>query len=71
MAAITSEPVVPSRPLALREAVGRWLDREAVFSWLMMAPPLLFLFALVGYPFLYGIWLSPSSRIGGFLERPL
>ena len=39
-----------------------WLDREPVFSWLMMAPPLLFLAALVGYPFCYGILLSLQDR---------
>jgi multiple sugar transport system permease protein len=39
-----------------------WLDRESVFSWLMMAPPLLFLAALVGYPFCYGILLSLQDR---------
>jgi multiple sugar transport system permease protein len=39
-----------------------WLDRESVFSWLMLAPPLLFLAALVGYPFCYGILLSLQDR---------
>jgi multiple sugar transport system permease protein len=39
-----------------------WLDRESVFSWLMMAPPLLFLAAFVGYPFFYGILLSLQDR---------
>ena len=43
-------------------ALPRWLDREAVFSWAMMAAPLLFLTALVGYPFVYGIWLSLEDR---------
>ena len=32
-------------------SLSGWLDRESVFSWLMMALPLLFLAALVGYPF--------------------
>jgi multiple sugar transport system permease protein len=39
-----------------------WLDRESVFSWLMLAPPLLFLATLVGYPFCYGILLSLQDR---------
>ncbi|HVI05245.1 MAG TPA: sugar ABC transporter permease, partial [Sphingomicrobium sp.] len=39
-----------------------WLDRESVFSWLMMALPLLFLATLVGYPFFYGILLSLENR---------
>src|SRR5262252_1306641 len=51
--------------------VGALLDRESVFSWLMMAPPLLFLAALVGYPFFYGILLSleerPVAHVGTFV----
>src|SRR5919204_2384863 len=51
--------VVPSgRPFRLRE----WLEREAVFSWLMLTPPLLFLLAFLGYPFCYGVYLSFVSR---------
>src|SRR5262245_42235817 len=38
------------------------LDREAVFSWLLMALPLLFLASLVGYPFVYGLLLSLQDR---------
>jgi multiple sugar transport system permease protein len=40
----------------------RWTEREGVFSWLMVIPPVLFLVALVGYPFVYGIWLSLEER---------
>jgi multiple sugar transport system permease protein len=51
--------VVPApRPFRLRE----WLEREAVFSWLMLTPPLLFLLAFLGYPFCYGVYLSFVSR---------
>ena len=60
---IRSEPLVglarPPRPALSRSG---WLDREAVFSWLMMAPPLLFLAGLVGYPLVYGILLSLQDR---------
>jgi len=48
------------RPFRLRE----WLEREAVFSWLMLTPPLLFLLAFLGYPFCYGFYLS-------FVRRPV
>ena len=41
---------------------GRWLEHGSVFSWLMVGPPILFLLALVGYPFFYGIWLSLLNR---------
>jgi multiple sugar transport system permease protein len=61
--AIRSEALIeigrrPRRPFALRE----WVDRGTVFSWLMMAPPILFLMAFVGYPFFYGIFLSLENR---------
>ena len=59
---LRSEPVFAfARPRG-RVSIGSWLDRQSVFSWLMMAPPLLFLAALVGYPFCYGILLSLQYR---------
>jgi len=61
---IRSDPLVrvalPQRPAA---SLAGWLDREAVFSWLMMALPLLFLAGLVGYPLVYGILLSLQDRV--------
>ncbi len=45
-------------PLALRGFV----EREGVFSWLMLAPGVLFLLAFVAYPFFYGIFLSLEER---------
>jgi multiple sugar transport system permease protein len=60
---VRSEPLVSvARPARRTAALGAWLDRQSVFSWLMMAPPLLFLAALVGYPFCYGILLSLQDR---------
>ena len=50
------------RPARRPASLAAWLDREAVFSWMMMALPLLFLAALVGYPFCYGILLSLQDR---------
>src|SRR6202030_2864868 len=50
------------RAARTRVPLGVLLDRESVFSWLMMALPLLFLAALVGYPFFYGILLSLEDR---------
>src|SRR5579864_6013418 len=43
-------------------SLGRWLEREGVFSWLMVTLPVAFLVALVGYPFFYGIWISLQNR---------
>jgi multiple sugar transport system permease protein len=55
------------RPSAFRQ----WTEREGVFAWLMVIPPVLFLIALVGYPFVYGIWLSledrPVAHAGSFI----
>src|SRR5215469_14957697 len=54
--------IVPSQATRRRAPLGLVLDRESVFSWLMMALPLAFLAALVGYPFFYGILLSLQDR---------
>jgi len=60
---VQSEPLVGAvRPARRAVTLGAWLDSQSVFSWLMMAPPLLFLAALVGYPFCYGILLSLQDR---------
>src|SRR5499433_1692163 len=40
----------------------RVLEREGVFSWVMLAPGVLFLLAFVAYPFFYGIFLSLQER---------
>jgi multiple sugar transport system permease protein len=54
---------LPAPPIvSRRSSLRRWTEREAVFSWLMVIPPVLFLIALVGYPFVYGIWLSLEAR---------
>ncbi|MGE5270415.1 MAG: hypothetical protein ACM3JG_12175, partial [Thiohalocapsa sp.] len=60
--AIRAEPLITAAPRRRAISLAGWLDREAVFSWLMMALPLLFLAAMVGYPLLYGILLSLEDR---------
>src|SRR5215813_1961433 len=60
MTAESLAPALPRRRTAF--SFGRWLEREGVFSWLMVALPVAFLVALVGYPFFYGIWISLQSR---------
>src|SRR5712691_8799223 len=47
-----------SRSFARRDL----LEREGVFSWLMLAPGVPFLLAFVAYPLLYGIFLSLQDR---------
>ena len=65
--------VAPAETTRRRPAfsLGRWLEREGVFSWLMVALPVAFLVGLVGYPFFYGIWLSlldrPVAKPGVFI----
>lgn len=62
--AIRAESLIGVAPLRRRPlTLAGWLDREAVFSWLMMALPLLFLAALVGYPLVYGVLLSLQDRM--------
>jgi multiple sugar transport system permease protein len=53
-----SQAVLARRAFRFREG----LEREAVFSWLMLTPPLLFLLAFLGYPFGYGVYLSFVNR---------
>jgi multiple sugar transport system permease protein len=48
----------PFRLDRLRELV----ERESVYSWLMLTPPVLFLLAFLGYPFFYGVYLSFFRR---------
>jgi len=49
---------VAGRPFTL----SGFLEREAIFSWLMLGPGVLFLLAFVAYPFFYGIFLSLEER---------
>ena len=48
--------------VARRAPPRRLLEREGAFSWLMLAPGVLFLLAFVAYPFFYGIYLSLQER---------
>src|ERR1700741_5123253 len=60
---IASERLVVAAPVARKRVpLAALLDRQSVFSWLMMPLPLAFLAALVGYPFFYGILLSMQDR---------
>ena len=70
--AVRPEPIARPAPAALRVLSLRGLlEREGAFSWLMLAPGVLFLLAFVAYPFFYGIWLSlqdrPVARAGVFV----
>jgi multiple sugar transport system permease protein len=57
-ASVARPAPLTSRPLSF----AGWLEREGVFSWLMLAPGVLFLLAFVAYPFFYGIFLSLQER---------
>jgi multiple sugar transport system permease protein len=45
-------------PARLPFRLAAFLERESVFSWLMLTPPVLFLLLFLGYPFVYGVYLS-------------
>src|SRR5438552_16067063 len=58
-------PATLARPAPLagrRLTLRTFLEREAVFGWLMLGPGVLFLLAFVAYPFFYGIFLSFQDR---------
>jgi len=57
-ASVARPTPLTGRPLSF----AGWLEREGVFSWLMLAPGVLFLLAFVAYPFFYGIFLSLQER---------
>jgi multiple sugar transport system permease protein len=57
-ATIVRPAPVEGRPATLRGL----LEREGVFSWMMLTPGVLFLLAFVAYPFFYGIFLSLQDR---------
>src|SRR3977135_1189642 len=62
---IRTEPLIGVAQARRRRrpaSLAAWLDRESVFSWLMMTAPILFLAAVVGSPFVYGILLSLQDR---------
>src|SRR5215831_14420828 len=70
--AVRPAPVAHPAPLARRPfTLPGLIEREGLFSWLMLAPGVLFLLAFVAYPFLYGIFLSlehrPVARAGTFV----
>lgn len=60
--AVRSQSVAATGALARQGPLGRLLEREAVFSWLMLAPAVVFLLLFVAYPFVYGIYLSLEQR---------
>jgi len=49
-------------PVVGRRAPRSLFEREGAFSWIMLAPGVLFLLAFVAYPFFYGIYLSLQER---------
>ena len=58
-------PATIARPASVvdrRASPRRFLEREGAFSWIMLAPGVLFLLAFVAYPFFYGIYLSLQER---------
>src|ERR1700675_74187 len=70
--AVRPAPLERSAPVSGRILSLRgFIEREGIFSWLMLAPGVLYLLAFVAYPFFYGIFLSlqdrPVARTGVFI----
>jgi multiple sugar transport system permease protein len=70
--AVRPAPLERSAPVSGRMLSLRgFIEREGIFSWLMLAPGVLYLLAFVAYPFFYGIFLSlqdrPVARTGVFI----
>jgi multiple sugar transport system permease protein len=61
VATLSSEAAIVAQPRPLRLPRLR-IKEGTAFGWLMVALPLAFLIAFVGYPFVYGIWLSLENR---------
>ena len=70
--AVRPAPLERSAPVSGRmPSLRGFIEREGIFSWLMLAPGVLYLLAFVAYPFFYGIFLSlqdrPVARTGVFI----
>ncbi len=46
-------------------AIAQFMEREAVFGWLLVAPAAVFLAAFLAYPLVYGVTLSLQDRVIG------
>ena len=63
MSKILEAPQAGALATPVRRPMGRgglraFVERESVYSWLMLTPPVLFLLLFLGYPFIYGVYLS-------------
>jgi multiple sugar transport system permease protein len=70
--AVRPAPLERSAPVSGRMLSLRgFIEREGIFSWLMLAPGVLYLLGFVAYPFFYGMFLSlqdrPVARTGVFI----
>src|SRR5215475_7146847 len=54
-----AQPAPARRPAGWVRAT---VEREWVFSWMIVTPPVLFLLLFLGYPFFYGVYLSFFQR---------
>src|SRR5215510_4781574 len=52
----------PARRPAGSRGLRGFVERESVFSWMIVTPPVLFLLLFLGYPFFYGVYLSFFQR---------
>lgn len=51
----------PAHRLSTAGAIGAFFDREDVLGYLLLVPVIVILGVFVGYPFVYGVWLSVTD----------
>ena len=68
--AVTVRPQIgEARPRPRRSLIDLMTQREAVLAYLFMIPGGVILLLFMGYPFLYGIYLSMTDRFVGFNDE--
>ncbi len=61
---LPAQPIPLTRP-PMSQRLRRWLGRDAVQGYVMVAPAFFWLIVLLGYPFVLAIWLSMTNKTVG------
>lgn len=63
------ELATPRASITTRLSAG-WLDRQTVFGYILLTPALVLILIFLGYPFVYGLWLSLTNlQVGAGAAR--
>jgi multiple sugar transport system permease protein len=60
-----SQTTAVARRAAVAQRTARWLDREDVLGYLLVAPVVLMLLGFLAYPFALALWLSLTDKVIG------